>query len=165
MRLDLATSGSSWESWGANGTAPGDLIEPAGLTTDASGVLLVADAYNNRIQRWRVPLPPSASPSLSMSASPTEATAVAGGTAATYVITFASTGFTGPVDLAVTGCPRQVMCSFSADPVAYTANETSTLTAKAGRKATAGTRTELTITASATGVTVAPIKVLLNVTK
>jgi len=170
MRLDLATSGSSWESWGANGTALGDLIQPAGLTTDAAGVLLVADAYNNRIQRWTVPLPTASdggatSATLSMSANATEATALAGGTAATYAISFTGSGFTGSIDLAVTGCPRQVTCSLGPDPVTYTGTDTSTLTATAGRNATAATKMELTITASATGVTVAPIKVLLNVTK
>lgn len=162
MRLDLAKSGATWESWGDNGTDVGDLIEPAGLTTDADGALLVADAYNNRIQRWAFPV--AAPASLSMAATPTEATAVAGRTPASYAISFTSSNFEGSIDLAVSGCPRRVSCSFSPDPVDYTGTETSTLTAKAAKNAGSGAF-DLTISAAAPGVSVAPITVRLNVTK
>jgi hypothetical protein len=36
--------------WGAGGSSVGELSEPAGLTLDCHGDLLVADTGNNRVQ-------------------------------------------------------------------------------------------------------------------
>ena len=48
----LAADGSELASWGGLGNEPGKLHNPAGLAVDASGTLYVADARNNRIQKF-----------------------------------------------------------------------------------------------------------------
>jgi PKD repeat protein len=40
---------------GGPGTEPGRFILPIGVAVDEDGSLYVADAYNNRIQRWELP--------------------------------------------------------------------------------------------------------------
>jgi sugar lactone lactonase YvrE len=40
------------DRWGASGSAVGQLLNPQGLSIDASGGLWVSDLGNNRIQRW-----------------------------------------------------------------------------------------------------------------
>jgi DNA-binding beta-propeller fold protein YncE len=38
--------------WGSPGTGDGQFINPAGITTDKSNNLYVADSGNNRVQRF-----------------------------------------------------------------------------------------------------------------
>ena len=49
--LHFSNSGESLGVYGAGGTEPGQFQEPVGLTRDASGNLLVADAWNARVQK------------------------------------------------------------------------------------------------------------------
>ena len=101
----------------------------------------------------------STTPSVTLSATPTNRTAVAG-QPAIYTININRANYPGQVDLSVSGLPTGATYSFSSDPTTASSSnlriDTTTTTAT-------GTRT-LTISASATGVTIAPIPVTLTVT-
>jgi hypothetical protein len=45
--------GNYLKCFGKEGSAPGDLIHPRGITTDAEGFILVADSGNSRVQVFR----------------------------------------------------------------------------------------------------------------
>jgi sugar lactone lactonase YvrE len=49
--LHFSNSGESLGVYGAGGSEPGQFQEPVGLSRDAAGSLLVADAWNGRVQK------------------------------------------------------------------------------------------------------------------
>ncbi len=157
LRQDLATG--TWEAWGANGTVLGQLIDPRGLTTDADGRLLITDAYNNRIQRWAFTAASSSgdttepSRTVTLDVTPPSATAYIGGTAAQYSVAVATTGDAGSsVSFSVSGCPKNVSCTFATNPLTLDSGgkASTTLTAKASRKATATSSSGVTLDITAT---------------
>jgi hypothetical protein len=53
-RIEKFTAGGAFLArWGNRGAGAGELIQPAGLTVDCRGDVIVADAANNRLQRFR----------------------------------------------------------------------------------------------------------------
>ncbi len=98
------------------------------------------------------------SPAVGLTVTPSSQT-INQGQSTTYTVTLNRTNFTGSVDLALTGLPTGATASFSPDP---TTSNSSVVTITAGSTTTLGTK-ELTINATATGVTISPVKINLTV--
>jgi sugar lactone lactonase YvrE len=50
--VSFTADGAHLETWGADGSAPGQFIEPVGIAVDENGQILVADTGNRRIQAF-----------------------------------------------------------------------------------------------------------------
>jgi DNA-binding beta-propeller fold protein YncE len=59
--LELTTTGALIAAFGSGGHGPGQLSRPEGVAVSSSGDVFVADAGNNRVQRWVTPVAPSLS--------------------------------------------------------------------------------------------------------
>ncbi len=100
----------------------------------------------------------TATPSVTLSSNPSTRT-ISVGSSTTYDITINRTSFTGSVDLSVSGLPTGATSNFSADP---TTGTSSTLTVNTISSTPTGSNT-LTIGATASGITISSITVILTV--
>jgi uncharacterized membrane protein len=94
----------------------------------------------------------AATPSFTLSASPTSLSVAQGGSGSTTISTTVSGGFNSAISLSASGLPAGVTASFSPSSIAAPGSGSSTLTFSASSTATTGT-SNVTVTASGGGIT------------
>ena len=145
LRFDAG--GASIDSLGGNGTAAGQLIQPAQVTV-AGGDALVADPFNNRVQRYALS-------TFSVSA-PSGFSVSRGGSGGSGTVRINTTGgFARPVSLSLSGCPSGGSCTLTTSTLtpSGTTYPTATLRVQAGTSTRSGSYT-VRVTARTTSPTV-----------
>lgn len=107
--------------------------------------------------------PPPATPTISLSASPTSATVTAGGSTSYTLTVTASGGFGGTVDLSQTGCPANECTLASTVDVPTNGSVTTDLTVNTASTDSGKDTIQVTATAATSSATSASTSVTLNV--
>ena len=153
---DLSTGGPTGWSWNFGDGGTSKQQNPAHTYTTAGSYSVTLTASNGaggatttKTNYITVAPPP---PDFTITASPSSTVVVAGGKA-TYTITLAaSNGFSGAVNLSVSGLPSGSTGSFSVNPVNLPASTSSTLTITTSATSQTGNST-LTVTGTSGGLT------------